>query len=434
MTTVVKNIISIEGYKVSDIYNEAKPLDIILFNNKEFSLTSWLIKIGTFSGFNHAALVMDAPPDTKSENGQTSVTDTPPETSDTSSKLGDKPKYLYEYAGNGQPVTYQKLEDKLVGEKFNSITLIRLGEIDKYFSDEKDLENALIKIKEDFEIRMGFSSDDWKKIEGIDTSWRKFLVLYYTKSGEDRQKMKSSPAAKKWLNVPIDDEAELTERQKKSLIEPYNKTKKSETNDEKNLINSKKPETKDEENPREWKELPSKERRNRIKKLKYHYLGIMQLLFMKLGFFFSIILIILSLFVVASGISFAFWPYSVSSIVYISISIIIGYVSCSCAWLILHFKYSNRDKDCKDKSQICSSYPPEVIKMIMETKGANEKNKEDNKNKCVNKETVEEFARKWYRGTPPSPQSLYNLAKVNEGCKIFDYNQLNLKSEKYINK
>lgn len=46
----------------SYILKEAQAFDIILFNNKTWSLKTLFVKIGSNSGWNHAALVMDEPP------------------------------------------------------------------------------------------------------------------------------------------------------------------------------------------------------------------------------------------------------------------------------------------------------------------------------------------------------------------------------------
>ncbi|HBC6354124.1 TPA: hypothetical protein KEW64_002538 [Proteus mirabilis] len=358
MTTVLKITVSTKGYQIDDICNEAKPLDIILFNNKEFALTSIAIKLGTISGFNHAALVMDAPPefkyDASSKNEQTT---------------NDGAKYLYEYAGNGQPLTYQKLEDKLKKERFNSITLIRLGEIDRFFSEKEDLNKAINQIKENFKERMGFSSADWNKLADIGTSWREFLTNGLLQPLKELQKIKSALKRKKYLGIPIDNETELSEKQKKGLIGPTE----------------------------DWNKIDPREKKKRIKNLKYHFLGILQLTFMALGIVTSIHFIIITIF---GGVTVNYYSFSFAA-----------FLITTLAWCACNFKYPLKTKDTSDRRQICSSYPPEVIKMIMVNKG-------------VDAETIKTFADKWLNGTPPSPKNLYTLGETSDGCIIYKYSHI----------
>ncbi|WP_272570073.1 hypothetical protein [Providencia sp. PROV255] len=354
MNKIFIEVHSTEVYKtkdiIDDIYKQAEALDIILFGNNKNSFTSRVIKAGTLSGFNHAALVMDAPPDIKNDAS-----------SGNEQTTSNESKYLYEYAGSGQPLTYQKLRDKLENENFNSIVLIRLGEINKYFSDIEDLNYAKEKIKADFHARLGFSSSLWKKL---------------------------TKEEKKRLGIPIDKESALSKKQEEYLGSSTEK----------------------------WQKLSKRKKVKCIKKFKYHSLGIIQLGSMTLAIVASINFLISYLF---GGNCIIFRTFS---LLFFLITVL--------TWYVCLFKYKPKSNNSKDKRQICSSYPPQIIKMIMDTKGDNAKNEEEKKNKRIDEEIINAFADKWFRGTPPSPKNLYNIAKANEGCKIFEYNKLNLKIDK----
>ncbi|CAA0259324.1 MULTISPECIES: hypothetical protein [Klebsiella] len=134
----------------SYILKEAQAFDIILFNNKTWSLKTLFVKIGSNSGWNHAALVMDEPP---------------------FGSNNEKCKYLYEYAASGQPITFQKLDVKLNSERFNRIALIRFKNNPANFSSAERTEAKKIVIN-DFFNREGRDASDLS--HGSDSISKKF--------------------------------------------------------------------------------------------------------------------------------------------------------------------------------------------------------------------------------------------------------------------
>jgi hypothetical protein len=129
-----------------DILEQAQAFDIIIFNNKTWSLKTLFIKFGSNSGWNHAALVMDESPFGVDEKRE---------------------KYLYEYAASGQPITCQKLETKLKSEVFNRIALIRFKNNPANINSV-DREKASLFVKNDFLEREGIpASDLLQNIENI---------------------------------------------------------------------------------------------------------------------------------------------------------------------------------------------------------------------------------------------------------------------------
>ncbi|WP_158150179.1 hypothetical protein [Pantoea agglomerans] len=161
---VIRADIEDKVFNINDIINEAQPFDIIIFNNniikwRQFSFTSLLVKFGSKSGWNHAALVMGEEPTHANMNGyQTALP-----ICKCRRKHQGQCKYIYEYAASRRPITYQTLEEKLDSEGYNSIALIRFKkfntEINKNPSDMISAKNFVIN---DFNLRMGCSTQEWK--------------------------------------------------------------------------------------------------------------------------------------------------------------------------------------------------------------------------------------------------------------------------------
>lgn len=151
-------------FNIDEIINEAQPFDIIVFNNDiykqgRFSFTSFLVKFGSFSGWNHAALIMDDKPTKKNKR----CPKAPLPSCKCRRKHQGRCKYVYEYAASREPVTYKTLEEKLESEKFNSISLIRFkrfnAKINKFRSYNASSKKLVI---QDFLLRMGCSAQAWK--------------------------------------------------------------------------------------------------------------------------------------------------------------------------------------------------------------------------------------------------------------------------------
>lgn len=302
MTLLFQRTDSKKDYTIDDIYNEAKPLDIILFNNKNFSLTSSLIKFGTRSDFNHAALVMDSIPTCK--DGDSIISD---------DATKDAPKYLYEFAGVFQPVTYQKLKDKFDKEEFKSICLIRFKKISD-ITDEGILKKAKHTVKDNFCNREGYSAQEWKEL-----------------------------------------------RNKQNVSE----------------------------------------------KSKYYIFGIIHRAAMACGLIAAFLVYLLLLIIALLIIFIAVPKYLGSLLCFAIISMLIS----AAIWFAACKSYKKKMKDPNNKRELCSTYPPNVLKLIL----FNGKNKESE---------IDAFEEKWLKGTPTTPQDLYRQAKANEGCKTFEYKRI----------
>lgn len=161
---VIRADIEDKVFNVNDIINEAQPFDIIIFNNKiikwrQFSFTSLLVKFGSRSGWNHAALVMGEEPTGANINGhQTALP-----ICKCRRKHQGQCKYIYEYAASRRPVTYQTLEEKLDSEDYNSIALIRFKNFNtKINNNPLDMISAKNFVINDFNLRRGCSAQEWK--------------------------------------------------------------------------------------------------------------------------------------------------------------------------------------------------------------------------------------------------------------------------------
>lgn len=305
MTLLFQRTDSKKDYTIDDIYNEAKPLDIILFNNKNFSLTSSLIKFGTRSDFNHAALVMDSIPTCK--DGDSIISD---------DATKDAPKYLYEFAGVFQPVTYQKLKDKFDKEEFKSICLIRFKKISD-ITDEEILKKAKNTVIDNFCKREGYSAQDWKEL-----------------------------------------------RSKKSVSG----------------------------------------------EVKYYIFGIIHRAAMACGLIAAIMVYLLLLIIMLLLIFFAVPEYLGS---WLLCAIILMLISAA-IWLVACCVYNKKIKNPNNKRELCSTYPPNVLKFILF----------DGENK---ESEINAFEERWLKGTPTSPQDLYNLGSSknkepsSDECKVINF-------------
>jgi len=145
-----------------DIIKDARPFDIILFNNNlykggKFSPTSFSVKLGSNSVWNHAALIMDENPFSEKTNSTRAES----EKCKCKREHQGKCTYVYEYEGHGKPITYKTLEEKLNSEAYNSITLIRFR---KFYMDVIKKPSHMIfakaYVKHDFRFRMGRSASE----------------------------------------------------------------------------------------------------------------------------------------------------------------------------------------------------------------------------------------------------------------------------------
>lgn len=143
----------------TDILKEARAFDIILFNNKTCNIKTLLVKFGSNSGWNHAALVMDVPPFDSDEKSNNEV-------------IQKDCLYLYEYAASGQPISFQKLENKLNKENFNRITLIRFKNAPAN-TDVENMANARDFVIDDFRKRKGLSANElFDKVDDIPKEYK----------------------------------------------------------------------------------------------------------------------------------------------------------------------------------------------------------------------------------------------------------------------
>ncbi|MEQ5184828.1 hypothetical protein ABN222_09900 [Providencia alcalifaciens] len=283
----------------NNICENSEALDIILFCNKNTGITGNLIKFGTNSDYNHAALVMDSIPTCKNEASIKS-----------DETINGTTKYLYEYAGIGQPVTYQKLEDKLEKEEFNSIHLIRFKRISRV-ADDEILKNAKNTVKDDFCKRGGYSAEDWKGLsekKGVSESVKYFIF-------------------------GIIHRATMT-------------------------------------------------------------LSLLAAIFVY--FLVALILVLIAFYVDPKPLG----PWLLYSLILMGVF--------ATLWIIACFVYNKKNKDTKNKREICSTYPPAVLKLIM----FDEKTERD---------AIDTFAGKWLNGTPPSPKDLYTLGNSSDDCEIINF-------------
>ncbi|MGP6489452.1 hypothetical protein [Duffyella gerundensis] len=178
----IKAYVKDKDFDINDIIDEAQPFDIILFNNNifkigQFSLTSFLVKIGSNSCFNHAALIMDDDPFHANINSSQAAL----LICKCRRKHQGRCKYVYEYAASGEPVTYQLLEEKLDSKECTSISLIRFGifngKIKKHPSKMTSAKNFLIN---DFHLRMGCSAQSWKNRIKNNTQKLSYKYTYNT--------------------------------------------------------------------------------------------------------------------------------------------------------------------------------------------------------------------------------------------------------------